>query len=133
MYPVLYLLHGFGDNQRAWTDVGKANVIADNLIAAGRAVPLVIVMPYGHRLPPEQARAGSPGRDENNERFAKDLESNVMPFVEHKYRVAKDPDHRAVAGLSMGGGQTLRLGLTRRTCSAGPPPSAPLSPGANRR
>jgi enterochelin esterase-like enzyme len=113
-YPVLYLLHGFGDNQRAWTDVGKANVIADNLIAAGRAVPLVIVMPYGHGVPPEQASAGSPGRDENNERFFKDLETAVMPLVERTYRVATTPDRRAVAGLSMGGGQTLTLALKRQ-------------------
>lgn len=114
IYPVLYLLHGFGDNQRAWSDVGKANVIADNLIAAGRAVPLIIVMPYGHGVPPEQAGAGTPGRDENNEKFLKDFETEVMPLVERTYRVATTPDRRAVAGLSMGGGQTLTLGLKRQ-------------------
>jgi enterochelin esterase family protein len=113
-YPVLYLLHGFGDNQRAWMDVGKANVIADNLIAAGRAVPLVIVMPYGHGVPPEDAGTGSPGRGENNARFLKDLETEVMPLVEKSYRVATTPERRAVAGLSMGGGQTLTLGLKRQ-------------------
>jgi enterochelin esterase-like enzyme len=113
-YPVLYLLHGFGDNQRAWTDVGKANVIADNLIAAGKAVPLVIVMPYGHGVPPEQAGAGTPGRDENNERFFKDFETEVMPLIERTYHVGTTPDQRAVAGLSMGGGQTLTFGLKRQ-------------------
>jgi enterochelin esterase family protein len=113
-YPVLYLLHGFGDNQRAWMDVGKANVIADNLIAAGRAVPLVIVMPYGHGVPPEDAGAGTPGRGENNARFLKDLETEVMPLVEKSYHVATTPERRAVAGLSMGGGQTLTLGLKRQ-------------------
>jgi enterochelin esterase-like enzyme len=113
-YPVLYLLHGFGDNQRAWTDVGKANLIADNLIAAGRAVPLVIVMPYGHGVPPEDAAAGTAGRDQNNPRFLKDLQTEVMPLVEKTYRIAKTPERRAVAGLSMGGGQTLLLGLTRQ-------------------
>lgn len=113
-YPVLYLLHGFGDNQRAWTDVGKADVIADNLIADGRAVPLVIVMPYGHGVPPEHAGAGTPGRDENNAKFLNDLESEVMPLVERSYHVATTPDLRAVAGLSMGGGQTLTLALKRQ-------------------
>jgi enterochelin esterase family protein len=113
-YPVLYLLHGFGDNQRAWTDVGKANVIADNLIAAGKALPLVIVMPYGHGVPPEQAGAGTPGRDQNNERFFKDFETEVMPLVERTYHVGRTPALRAVAGLSMGGGQTLNFALTRQ-------------------
>jgi enterochelin esterase-like enzyme len=113
-YPVLYLLHGFGDNQRAWTDVGKANVIADNLIAAGRAVPLVIVMPYGHGVPAEQAGRGAQGQDENNQRFFDDFERDVMPLVEKTYHVATTPDRRAVAGLSMGGGQALAFALNRQ-------------------
>ncbi len=113
-YPVLYLLHGFGDNQRAWTDVGKANVIADNLIGDGTAVPLVIVMPYGHGVPPERASGGTQGRDDNNTKFMQDLESQVMPLVEKSYHVATTPDRRAIAGLSMGGGQTLSLGLRRQ-------------------
>jgi enterochelin esterase-like enzyme len=111
-YPVLYLLHGFGDNQRAWTDVGRAHVIADNLIAAKRAVPLVIVMPYGHGVSPEEARGGRFG--DNNERFMADLERDVMPLVEKAYRVASTPERRAVSGLSMGGGQTLTLALRRQ-------------------
>jgi enterochelin esterase-like enzyme len=111
-YPVLYLLHGFGDNERAWTDVGRAHVIADNLIAAKRAVPLVIVMPYGHGVSPEQARGGRFG--DNNDRFMTDLERDVMPMIEKTYRVASTPERRAVSGLSMGGGQTLTLALRRQ-------------------
>ena len=88
--------------------------IADNLIAAGKAVPLVIVMPYGHGVPPEQAGAGTPGRDQNNERFFKDFETEVMPLVERTYHVGRTPELRAVAGLSMGGGQTLTFALTRQ-------------------
>ncbi len=106
------MLHGFGDNQRAWTDVGRAHVIADNLIAAKRAVPLVIVMPYGHGVPPEQSRGGRFG--DNNGRFMTDLERDVMPLIEKAYRVASTPERRAVSGLSMGGGQTLTLALRRQ-------------------
>ena len=113
-YPVLYLLHGFGDNQRAWTDVGRAPVLADNLIAAKRTVPLVIVMPYGHGVPPSQAGRNTPGRDLNNERFLADLEKDVMPLVERIYRVEVSPERRAIAGLSMGGGQALMLALKRQ-------------------
>lgn len=113
-YPVLYLLHGFGDDEQAWTDVGRAHVIADNLIAAGRAVPLVIVMPDGHGVPPAQAARDGGGRPRNNERFMSDLERDVIPLVERTYRVETTPEHRAVAGLSMGGGQSLALGLGRQ-------------------
>lgn len=113
-FPVLYLLHGFGDNQGAWTDVGRAHVIADNLIAGGRALPLVIVMPYGHGVPPSRAAGNPPRWNENNERFLADLEKDVIPFVERTYRVETSPDRRAVAGLSMGGGQTLLLAMKRQ-------------------
>ena len=113
-FPVLYLLHGFGDDQRAWTDVGRAHVIADNLIAARAIVPLVIVMPYGHGIPPTDRRARGAEWAQNDIRFTRDLLEDVMPFVERSYRVASDPDHRAIAGLSMGGGQSLTIGLQRQ-------------------
>jgi enterochelin esterase-like enzyme len=111
-YPVLYLLHGFGDNQEAWTDVGRAHVIADNLIAAGTAEPLVIVMPYGHGISPLRRGQMPPAEwARNDERFKTDLVKDVMPLVERTYKVETTPAKRAVAGLSMGGGQSLSLGL----------------------
>ncbi len=115
-YPVLYLLHGFGDNQEAWTDVGRAHVIADNLIAAGRATPLVIVMPYGHGISPLRRGQMPPAEwAQSNERFETDLLQEVLPFVERTYKVETAPARRAVAGLSMGGGQSLSLGLASDT------------------
>ena len=106
-YPVLYLLHGMGDTQDTWTVVGRANVIVDNLIAQGKAKPLVIVMPYGHTpsAPPDMRSLG------NYAAFEKDLIEDVIPYVRNRYRVSGKPEDRAVAGLSMGGGQALTVGL----------------------
>lgn len=102
-YPVLYLLHGRGDTERTWVTVGRANMILDNLIADGKAKPMMIVMPHGH-TPPVAGVS-------NNARFAQDLLRDVIPFVEEHYRVARGPKNRAIAGLSMGGGQALDIGL----------------------
>jgi len=106
-YPVLYLFHGFGDDESAWTVVGRANVIVDNLIVKGKAKPLVIVMPYGHTpsAPPEMRSIG------RYEAFEKDIVQDVVGFVEKSYRVRTGQKNRAVAGLSMGGGQSLTVGL----------------------
>jgi enterochelin esterase-like enzyme len=105
-YPVLYLVHGAGDSDDSWTSVGHANLILDNLIASGRARPMIIVMPFGHT--PDR-----PGADLlNNTDFAEDLFKALIPYVEARYRVIPDADHRAMAGLSMGGMHTLRNGLT---------------------
>jgi len=106
-YPVLYLFHGFGDDESAWTVVGRANVIVDNLLAKGKAKPLIIVMPYGHTpsAPPEMRSIG------RYEAFEKDLVQDVIGFVEKSYRVRVGQKDRAVAGLSMGGGQSLTVGL----------------------
>jgi enterochelin esterase family protein len=103
-YPVLYLLHGAGDNERGWSTIGRANVILDNLIADGKAVPMIIVMPDGHAPPTE-------GVDNP---FQKDLIEEIIPFVESKYRTKKGPENRALAGLSMGGFQTLDIGIRRQ-------------------
>lgn len=104
-YPVLYLVHGAGDSDDSWTSVGHANYILDNLIAAGKAKPMIVVMPFGHT--PDR-----PGVDLlNNQDFGDDLFKDVIPYVEHNYRVIADADHRAMAGLSMGGMHTLRYGL----------------------
>jgi enterochelin esterase family protein len=106
-YPVLYLQHGMGDNQATWTVHGKAHWILDNLIAQGRAVPMLIVMMDGHAVVP-----GTPGNiDSNTQAFERDLLSDVIPYVESNYRVKKDPSGRALVGLSMGGGQSLTTGL----------------------
>jgi enterochelin esterase family protein len=105
-YPVLYLLHGAGDFEASWSEHGKANLIADNLIAAGQAQPMLIVMPFGHT-----SAGGGFGRGGGTDAFANDLLQNVIPLVEGKYRVETDAAHRAIAGLSMGGGQTLSVGL----------------------
>lgn len=106
-YPVLYLLHGSGDTDREWSSYGRANLIADNLIADGKLKPLIIVMTDGH-----PADANDPAqRTRNTELYTKDLLESVMPFVEKKYRIDARRERRALAGLSMGGGQTLAAGL----------------------
>ncbi len=102
-YPVLYLFHGGGGGETQWTTVGRADMILDNLIADGKAVPMVVVMPYGH-VP---QREGGDATDD----FEKDLLQDVKPLVEKNYRVKTDRANRAIAGLSMGSGQALRIGL----------------------
>jgi enterochelin esterase family protein len=106
-YPVVYLLHGSGDNDSHWSLLGQANVIADNLIAEGKAVPMIIVMPDGHVSGP----GGTGGRPQSRQAFEKDLLESVIPLVEKEYRVEADAQHRAIVGLSMGGGQSLNVGL----------------------
>jgi enterochelin esterase-like enzyme len=109
-YPVFYLLHGAMDCDDSWTSVGRAGFIMDNLIAGRKAKPMVIVMPAGHTSATfTMPRAGEPTpRDE----FADDFVTDIMPYVETHYRVLTDRTHRAMAGLSMGGGQTLNIGMS---------------------
>ena len=114
-YPVLYLLHGNGEAQNGWVMNGRANIILDNLIADKKAQPMVVVMPQGHAL--QGANVGPLVRltgetDMFSKRFPQDLLEEVIPLVERNYRVYTDADHRAIAGLSMGGGQALSIGLT---------------------
>jgi len=115
-YPVLYLLHGYSDDASAWTAVGRANVILDNLIARGKAKPMLIVMPLGYGAP-EVLSPGSgvfqdPGITQRNfDRFRDALLTEVIPRVETEYLVTKDRDSRAIAGLSMGGAESLLTGL----------------------
>jgi enterochelin esterase family protein len=109
-YPVLYLLHGSGDTDAQWVLTARANVILDNQIAAGRTKPMIVVMPFGHAVPAESPR--SPDRTSRNTAlFEKDLLGGVMPLAEKLYRVSARREDRAVAGLSMGGGQALHVGL----------------------
>ena len=111
-YPVLYLLHGNGQIEASWTWTGRANVIMDNLLADGRAKPMVVVMPYGH-VPREiktvTPATGTPGSD--GAAIEKELITAVKPLVEKKYRVLTDRNHRAIGGLSMGAAQSLSIGL----------------------
>jgi enterochelin esterase family protein len=104
-YPVFYLLHGAGDNDEAWSSVGRAGIILDNLIAAKKARPMVIVMPAGHT---SSTTNNSIGRTATEE-FVNDFVNDVMPYVEKHYRVFTDRANTAIAGLSMGGGQTLNV------------------------
>lgn len=148
-YPVLYLLHGAGGDEDAWVTMGRANIIMDNLIAAGKAVPMIVVMPNGNAtqsvsqgfglgptpsaqqvaapLPNPGAAGAFPGRgaEANGARgavpmgrgrgpqpyagsYAQSIVDDIIPFVQKHYRVYTDKDHRAIAGLSMGGGQTVQ-------------------------
>ena len=109
-YPVLYLIHGGSDTEETWTKVGRANIILDNLIAQKKALPMIIVMPYG-RSYPVISKTGSLRNWDNLQEFKKDFFGNLMPFIEENYRVKKDKDSRAIAGFSGGGGETLYLGL----------------------
>jgi enterochelin esterase family protein len=115
-YPVLYLLHGYSDDGRAWTAVGRANVILDNLIAQGKARPMIVVMPLGYGAPEVLAPNSGVFRDRaitqrNFDKFREALLTEVMPRVEAAYLVAKDRNSRAIAGLSMGGAESLLTGL----------------------
>jgi enterochelin esterase-like enzyme len=134
-YPVLYLLHGGGGDEDAWVTMGRANVILDNLIAAGKAKPMIVVMPNGNATqtvsqgyaygptparqavqapapPPLQAAGGGRGAGARPPQpypgsYPESLVKDVIPFVEKTYRVIPNKDNRAIAGLSMGGGHTL--------------------------
>ncbi len=110
-YPVLYLAHGYGDDETAWTEVGRAHFIADNLIAQEKLKPIIIVMPYGH---PSKLDLKQPPDDYflvNNDLFQKDLTTDLVPFIEQHFQVDSRSDSRFIAGLSMGGGHAIDTGL----------------------
>ncbi len=123
-YPVLYLLHGGGGDEDAWTTLGRAPVILDNLIAQGKAKPMIIVMTNGNAnqaaaqgdspvLPVQEVRPpAATGGIATTGRFEESLVKDVVPYIESHYRVLKDKNNRAIAGLSMGGGHTQRITLT---------------------
>jgi enterochelin esterase family protein len=109
-YPVFYLLHGAGDSDEAWTSVGRAGFILDNLIASKKAKPMIVVMPAGHTSAAGFGGgrgAAAAGPDE----FTQDFTTDLMPYAESHYRVIGDRAHRAIAGLSMGGSQTLNIAI----------------------
>ncbi len=131
-YPVLYLLHGANDYERGWTQIGMANTIMDNLLAEGKAVPAIMVMPFGHDTtgatgklpevralqaslgytPPARGAGRGPGAAPFGPSYMeKDLLGYVLPYVEKEFRVIKDKDHRAIMGYSMGGGHSTAIGF----------------------
>lgn len=108
-YPVLYIQHGGGEDERGWVVQGKINMILDNLMAEGKAVPMIVVIPNGNATKPGVHARGY--NDEAMAVFKEELFENVIPFIENNYRVKSGAEHRALAGLSMGGGQTFYTGL----------------------
>jgi enterochelin esterase-like enzyme len=135
-YPVLYLLHGYSDDPSAWTVMGKANVILDNLIAQGKAKPMIVVMPLGYGTMEVITRGWSTWKEpdlvhRNYSQFADALFQEVMPLVKQQYPLSDKREEHAVAGLSMGGAESLRVGLNHPDYFAyvGGFSSAPLGEG----
>lgn len=115
-YPVLYLLHGYSDEDSAWTEMGKANVILDNLIAQGKAKPMIVVMPLGYGDMDMIRRGWIAWQDKelvvrNFRLFDEALYKEIMPRVNAEYPILSDREDHAIAGLSMGGAETLLVGL----------------------
>ena len=111
-YPVLYLLHGIGGDHKEWLQ-GVPGIIMDNLYAAKKAVPMIIVMPNGRALPNDKAEGDiySQKMQQGFANFERDLIDDLIPFIQSRYSTYTDQAHRAIAGLSMGGGQSLNFGL----------------------
>jgi enterochelin esterase-like enzyme len=112
-YPVLYLLHGIGGDINEWMHAASPNVILDNLIADGKAVPMIIVLPNGRALPDDRPGPNvfAPDQQAGFAKFERDLLDFLIPAIQARYATYTDREHRALAGLSMGGGQTLNFGL----------------------
>ena len=110
-YPVLYLLHGIGGDEMEWSRGGRPEIILDNLIAQKKAVPMIIVMPNGRAQPDDRPGDNPMATAPAFGKFDRDLLGDLIPFIESKYSVKKGREHRALAGLSMGGGQSLNFGL----------------------
>ena len=112
-YPVLYLLHGIGGDETEWIRFATPDALFDNLIADKKAVPMIVVIPNGRALVDDRATGNNfaPERVEGFARFERDLLDHLSPAIEKKYAAFTDREHRALAGLSMGGGQTLNFGL----------------------
>jgi enterochelin esterase-like enzyme len=111
-YPVFYLLHGASDSDASWSTVGRAGFILDNLIAGGKAKPMLVVMPAGHTGAFRFGPRGDRSFDRQMDEFSEDFLKDVKPYIEKNYRVLADRAHRAIAGLSMGGAQTLNIAFS---------------------
>ncbi|MCF8226957.1 MAG: hypothetical protein K9J30_13855 [Bacteroidales bacterium] len=112
-YPVLYLLHGIGGDEKEWLNGGNPQVILDNLYADGKVKPMIVVMPNGRAMKDDRAVGNifDSTRVAAFATFEKDLLNDLIPYIESTYPVIKDREKRAIAGLSMGGGQSLNFGL----------------------
>lgn len=112
-YPVLYLLHGIGGTETEWPDNGSPQIILDNLYSEGKLEPMIVVMPNGRAMEDDRATGDifAPDKVEAFTTFEQDLLNDLIPFIEQSYPVYTDREHRALAGLSMGGGQSLNFGL----------------------
>lgn len=110
-YPVLYLLHGIGGDEKEWFNQGQPQVILDNLYAEKKIEPMIVVLPNGRAMKDDRAIGDVYGKAATFATFEQDLLKDLIPYVEKTYSVIKDSEHRAIAGLSMGGGQSLNFGL----------------------
>ncbi|MCK3684718.1 alpha/beta hydrolase-fold protein [Maribellus sp. YY47] len=112
-YPVLYLLHGIGGDEFEWLNGGHPEIILDNLYADGKVEPMIVVLPNGRAMKNDRAEGNvmAPDKVQAFATFEKDLLNDLIPFIEKSYPVLDDQKHRAIAGLSMGGGQSLNFGL----------------------
>jgi len=112
-YPVLYLLHGIGGDEKEWLNGGRPDVILDNLYSDNKIEPMIVVMPNGRAMKDDRAVGNmfDSAKVQAFANFENDLLNDLIPFIEKNYKVHKDREHRAIAGLSMGGGQSLNFGL----------------------
>ncbi|MES2328783.1 MAG: alpha/beta hydrolase-fold protein [Bacteroidota bacterium] len=112
-YPVLYLLHGIGGDEKEWLNGGNPQTILDNLYADGKLEPMIVVMPNGRAMKDDRSTGNimAPDKVQAFATFEKDLLNDLIPYIEKNFPVLKDREHRAIAGLSMGGGQSLNFGL----------------------
>lgn len=112
-YPVLYLLHGIGGDEKEWFRNGHPDIILDNLYAQRKIVPMIVVLPNGRAMPNDSAVGDifAPDKVKAFANFEPDLLNDLIPFIESKYKVKSGSENRALAGLSMGGGQSLNFGL----------------------
>jgi enterochelin esterase-like enzyme len=111
-YPVLYLLHGIGGDETEWQRFATPNIMLDNLLADGKVTPMIVVMPNGRAQPNDRAEGNVYSQAPAFAKFEGDLLNDVIPTIESRYSVLADREHRALAGLSMGGGQSLNFGLS---------------------
>jgi enterochelin esterase-like enzyme len=112
-YPVLYLLHGIGGDEKEWLKGGSPQIILDNLFAEGKIKPMIVVLPNGRAMKDDRATGNimAPDKVQAFATFERDLLDDLIPFIEKTYPALTDREHRAIAGLSMGGGQSLNFGL----------------------
>lgn len=112
-YPVLYLLHGIGGDEKEWLKGGSPQIILDNLFAEGKIKPMIVVLPNGRAIKDDRATGNimAPDKVQGFATFERDLLDDLIPFIEKTYPTLTDRENRAIAGLSMGGGQSLNFGL----------------------